>query len=97
MGVAHQGVYGGGGRVGELFRGLAVRRQVVHTHGARLEDLVEEGLSSAQLGDPNEPPYVPPADPRCPVCGASMTEHRIDRGGPGKPTLLNCPPPTPEA
>ncbi len=54
-----------------------------------------EGTS--QLGDPNEPRYVPPADPRCPVCGALMAEHRIDRGGPGKATHLNCPPPAPRA
>lgn len=47
---------------------------------------------TAQLGDPNEPAYVPPADPKCPVCSVSMREHRIDRGGPGKPTHLKCPP-----
>lgn len=46
----------------------------------------------AQLGDRNEPAYVPPADPKCPICGASMHEHRIDRGGPGKPTHMKCPP-----
>ncbi|EYT56324.1 type IV secretion protein Rhs [Leucobacter sp. UCD-THU] len=50
----------------------------------------------AQLGDRNEPPYVPPADPKCPICGRSMKQHRIDRGGPGKPTHLTCPPPEPQ-
>ena len=47
---------------------------------------------TAQLGDPNEPAYVPPEDPSCPICSRLMREHRIDRGGPGKPTRLNCPP-----
>ncbi|WP_233613118.1 hypothetical protein [Leucobacter edaphi] len=50
---------------------------------------------TADLGDPNEPPYVPPADPRCPVCAQPMKDHRIDRGGPGKPTHLSCPPAIP--
>lgn len=48
----------------------------------------------AQLGDPDEPPYVPPVDPRCPICQAPMKEHRIDRGGAGKSTRMTCPPPT---
>ena len=48
-----------------------------------------EGTS--QLGDPNEPPYVPPENPRCPVCSELMRDHRIERGGPGKPTHLRCP------
>ena len=45
----------------------------------------------AQLGDPNEPPYVPPANPTCPVCHQPMKKHHIDRGGPGKRTHLRCP------
>lgn len=48
----------------------------------------------AQLGDRDEPRYVPPADPKCPVCGQSLTLHRFDRGGPGKPTHMKCPAPT---
>ncbi len=48
---------------------------------------------TADLGDPDEAPYVPPADPKCPICRASMKDHRIDRGGPGKPTHLRCPAP----
>lgn len=47
----------------------------------------------AQLGDPNEPAAVLPADPACPICGAAMSGHRIDRGGPGKTTHLRCPSP----
>ena len=47
----------------------------------------------SQLGDPNEPAYVPPANPKCPICSMPMDEHRIDRGGPGKPTHMKCPAP----
>lgn len=61
--------------------GNAIRRFLYQFEGA------------AQLGDPNEPPYVPPVNPSCPVCSVSMSEHRMDRGGPGKPTYLKCPPP----
>lgn len=46
----------------------------------------------AQLGDRNEPAYVPPADPKCPVCRQSLELHRFDRGGPGRPTHMKCPP-----
>ena len=46
----------------------------------------------AQLGDCNEPAYVPPADPKCPVCRQSLELHRFDRGGPGRPTHMKCPP-----
>ena len=58
---------------------------------AALNRLVYQIEGPAQLGDPDEPPYVPPADPRCPICAAPMGEHRVDRGGPGKPTRLTCP------
>ncbi|PRI11643.1 hypothetical protein [Leucobacter massiliensis] len=46
----------------------------------------------SQLGERGEPAYVAPADPKCPVCGQSMKDHRIDRGGPGRPTHMVCPP-----
>lgn len=64
--------------------GNAVRRLLYQFEGA------------AQLGDPNEPAYVPPANPRCPVCTQLMADHRVDRGGPGKPTHLRCPKPQPD-
>ena len=38
-----------------------------------------------------EAPYTPPADPRCPVCGLPMKDHRIDRGSGNRPTRINCP------
>src|SRR5690606_29995647 len=43
--------------------GNAVRRLLYQFEGA------------AQLGDPNEPAYVPPANPRCPVCTQLMADH----------------------
>ena len=45
----------------------------------------------AQLGARDEAPYVPPAEPKCPICGQSMKDHQIDRGGPGTPTYMRCP------
>ena len=39
-----------------------------------------------------EQPYVAPSDPRCPLCGALMADHTIDRTGPR--TQLYCPGPT---
>lgn len=36
-----------------------------------------------------EAPHVPPTDPRCPLCGAAMAAHVIDRTGPR--TQLYCP------
>lgn len=64
--------------------GNAVRRLLYQFEGA------------AQLGDPNEPAYVPPANPKCPVCSEPMKDHSVARGGPGKPTHLRCPTPLSE-
>jgi len=36
-----------------------------------------------------EAPYVPPADPRCPLCGQPMDQHDIDRSG--ERTQMHCP------
>ena len=58
---------------------------------AALNRFVAQFQGPAQLGDPDEAPYVPPADPKCPLCGISMKEHVIERGGPGKSTRLHCP------
>ena len=46
------------------------------------------GPAQVGIGRP-EAPYVPPADPRCPICGHLMADHRIDRGG--ERTQLHCP------
>jgi hypothetical protein len=47
------------------------------------------GPAQVGIGRP-EAPYVPPADPRCPLCGQAMSLHDIDRSG--ERTQLYCPP-----
>lgn len=42
-----------------------------------------------------EEPYVPPADPRCPLCGEAMAEHTVARGVGTTPSRLRCPATTP--
>lgn len=63
---------------------------------ARVSRLVYPIAGPAQvgIGRPEEP-YRPPADPRCPICGAAMSAHRIDRGDANTPTHLHCPAPAP--
>ncbi len=60
---------------------------------AAVQRLFYQFEGPAQIGERGEPAYVQPADPKCPVCTQSMSLHRIDRGGPGKPTHLRCPKP----
>ncbi len=49
---------------------------------------------SAQLGRVDEPAYVPPADPVCPMCKQPMKLHVIHRSSDaGKSTRLTCPRP----
>lgn len=49
------------------------------------------GPAAVGIGRPEEP-YVAPADPRCPLCGAPMAEHVIERGVGTTSTRLHCPP-----
>ncbi len=51
----------------------------------------------AQLGDPGEAPPEPTTHAACPLCGASMSAHGINRDGPNGRTLLHCPRPTTES
>jgi hypothetical protein len=46
------------------------------------------GPAQVGIGRP-EAPYVPPTDPRCPLCGNLMADHTIDRTG--ERTQLHCP------
>ncbi len=46
------------------------------------------GPAHVGIGRP-EAPYVPPADPRCPLCDQQMTLHQIDRSS--ERTQLHCP------
>ena len=57
----------------------------------RLNRIVYTFMGPAQVGIGRpEAPYVPPADPRCPLCGRLMDEHVIDRSA--ERTKLHCPP-----
>jgi hypothetical protein len=56
----------------------------------RLNRIVYTFTGPAQIGIGRaEEPYAPPADPHCPLCGASMALHTIDRTG--ERTQLHCP------
>jgi hypothetical protein len=48
------------------------------------------GPASLGAGHP-EAPYVPPADPACPVCGRPLAEHSIIRRGDNRSSSLECP------
>ncbi|WP_244894683.1 hypothetical protein [Agreia pratensis] len=55
-----------------------------------LNRIVYTFTGPAQVGiGRKEDPYVPPADPHCPLCGMSMALHTIDRSG--ERTQLHCP------
>ena len=38
-----------------------------------------------------EAPYVPPANPLCPMCSKPMADHSIQRGDATTPTYVSCP------
>lgn len=46
-------------------------------------------LGPPPLGDRNEPQAPSSVDNPCPLCGAPMSEHRVDRSG--ERTQLYCP------
>ena len=49
------------------------------------------GPAQVGIGRP-EAPYVPPADPVCPICGRPLAEHTFERGHDQfSPTRLICP------
>jgi hypothetical protein len=48
------------------------------------------GPAEVGIGRPEEP-YRPAPDPSCPLCGAPMAEHRIERGDASTATRLHCP------
>lgn len=55
-----------------------------------LNRIVYSYAGPAQVGIGRaEAPYVPPADPRCPLCGQPMDLHEVDRSG--ERTQLYCP------
>jgi hypothetical protein len=68
-----------------------------HEHGSWFGDAVERMnsrlrpyIGGAQLGIRDEAPIVAPAHGgACPLCGAPMDRHIVDRTGPR--TMLHCP------
>lgn len=47
----------------------------------------------AQLGDSDEDAPQDQTNAVCPICAQPMSEHVIERGGPGNRTLIHCPTP----
>lgn len=60
----------------------------------RLDRSLLPFMGPAQLGaGRDEEPYRLPDDPRCPLCGRSLSLHRIERAADGsRATRLHCPP-----
>ncbi len=48
-------------------------------------------LGPPELGPYDEPPLAPTGPKACPVCGARMDAHVIDRGDSRTPTRIHCP------
>jgi hypothetical protein len=48
-------------------------------------------MGPAQLGPFGEPPLPPSAEQPCPLCGAAMNEHSVERPGGRVASRLHCP------
>jgi len=60
----------------------------------RVSALLYPISGQAQVGigiGKKEAPYVPPANPRCPICLKPMGEHAVSRGDAVTPTYMKCP------
>jgi hypothetical protein len=60
----------------------------------RLNRALYPHLGPAQLGSSDEPPPAPSAGRPCPLCGASMRDHVVERAGERDWTTasrLHCP------
>lgn len=86
-----------------LFVGKRKKRQLWHKSpydgvpgiGAAIKRFLYQIEGPSQLGSKNEPAYVPPADPKCPICNQSVKDHRFDRSE-GRSTAVRCPKPQAE-
>jgi hypothetical protein len=56
----------------------------------RLNAALVPYLGPPALGPYNQEPVADAAIKPCPLCGAAMSEHSMDRGE-GRPTYLRCP------
>lgn len=57
----------------------------------RLNKALFPYLGPAQLGPYGEAPLPPVAGKACPLCGAPMSDHVIERAGGNVATRLHCP------
>lgn len=60
----------------------------------RVNSVVYPVMGPAQVGigvGRTEAPYVPSANPVCPICAKPMAEHDIQRGDATTRTRLTCP------
>ncbi len=48
-------------------------------------------LGPPELGPYDEPPLPPTGPKACPICGARMDTHTIERGEGHTPTRIHCP------
>jgi hypothetical protein len=56
----------------------------------RLNNALFPYLGPPKLGPYDQPPLVDPAGKACPLCGAPMSQHGIDRAE-GRETYVHCP------
>ena len=56
----------------------------------RLNGALVPYLGPPQLGPYDEAPQQPASEKACPLCGAVMSAHEIDRA-PGRPSYVHCP------
>lgn len=60
----------------------------------RVNQLIYPIAGPAQIGigvGKREAPYVPPANPVCPICARPMADHSLRRGDASTPTYVTCP------
>lgn len=57
----------------------------------RLNGMLMPYIGPPELGPYGQAPPAPTGPKPCPVCGAPMDEHEIERSGGNTPTRLHCP------
>jgi hypothetical protein len=57
----------------------------------RLNEMLLPYIGPPELGPYDEPPLPPTGPKPCPVCGARMDEHEIERGEGRIATRIHCP------
>jgi hypothetical protein len=57
----------------------------------RLNRMLMPYIGPPELGPYDEPPLAPTGPKPCPICGAPMAEHEIERAEWPTPTRIHCP------